>query len=217
VGLIDAVDRFEPRRGWRFSTYASLRIRGHILDTLRDMDILPRAARKRVKAIEKAVSSLRMDLRREPNESEVARAVDLDVRSYRSALIEANCAVLSMDAAFEDERSENALTLRDLLSDESAIGPEDAAEESELMQRLTVAVESLPRRLQLLLSLYYYEELTMKEIGEVLELSESRVSQLHTRAMKQLRNALESINPTPAPAPPLPFSKPVSAPVFALG
>jgi RNA polymerase sigma factor for flagellar operon FliA len=217
VGLIDAVDRFEPRRGWRFSTYASLRIRGHILDTLRDMDILPRAARKRVKAIERAVSSLRMDLRREPNEREVAQAVDLDVKSYRSALVEANCAVLSMDAAFENERSENPLSLRDLLFDENALGPEEVLEESELMQRVTVAVESLPKRLQLLLSLYYYEELTMKEIGEVLELSESRVSQLHTRAMKQLRSALESIDPMPTPAPALSFSRPVSAPVFALG
>ena len=217
VGLIDAVDRFEPRRGWRFSTYASLRIRGHILDTLRDMDILPRAARKRVKAIESAVSSLRMDLRREPSEREIAQAVDLDVKTYRSALVEANCAVLSIDATFDDDRDEGGLSLRDLLFDEDSTGPEEALEESELMQRLTVAVESLPKRLQLLLSLYYYEELTMKEIGEVLELSESRVSQLHTRAMKQLRNALESIDPMPAPVSALSFAKPVSAPVFALG
>lgn len=217
VGLIDAVDRFEPKRGWRFSTYASLRIRGQILDSLRDMDILPRAARKRVKAIEKAVSLLRMDLRREPNEHEVAQAVDLDVKTYRSALVEANCAVLSMDAAFEDEENENTLSLRDILSDENDLGPEEALVETELQQRLEVAVESLPTRLQLLLSLYYFEELTMKEIGEVLELSESRVSQLHTRAMKQLRRALAPADPTPVAVPVPSFPQPTSTPVFALG
>jgi RNA polymerase sigma factor for flagellar operon FliA len=217
VGLIDAVDRFEPKRGWRFSTYASLRIRGHILDSMRDMDLLPRAARKRVKAIEKAASLLRMDLRREPNDREVAEAVDLDVKTYRSVLVEANCAVLSMDVAFEDEGDDNGLSLRDILFDVDDPGPEDALVETELHHRLTGAVESLPERLQLLLSLYYYEELTMKEIGEVLELSESRVSQLHTRAMKQLRRALEQAEPTPSPAPTAALLQPTSTPVFALG
>jgi RNA polymerase sigma factor for flagellar operon FliA len=190
LGLIDAVDRFEPKRGWRFSTYASLRIRGHILDSLRGMDVLPRGARKRVKGIEHAISRLRMELRREPSEREVAAAVDLDLKSYRAALVEANCAVLSIDAVIEDDGGDNALSLRDVLFDNDAPDPESTVERIELEQRLAAALRRLTRRLQLLLSLYYYEGLTMKEIGQVLELSESRVSQLHAHAMSQLRAAL---------------------------
>jgi RNA polymerase sigma factor for flagellar operon FliA len=191
LGLIDAVDRFEPKRGWRFSTYASLRIRGHILDALRSMDVLPRGARKRVKGIESSVSRLRMELRREPSEREVAAAANLDLKSYRAALVEANCAVLSIDAVIEDDGGDNALSLRDVLCDHDAPNPEEAVEQIELEQRLAAALHRLPRRLQVLLALYYYEGLTMKEVGLVLELSESRVSQLHAHAMKQLRTALE--------------------------
>ncbi len=190
LGLIDAVDRFEPTRGWRFSTYASLRIRGHILDALRSMDVLPRGARKRVKGIESSVSRLRMELRREPSEREVAAAANLDLKSYRAALVEANCAVLSIDATIESDGGDNALSLRDVLCDHDAADPEEAVEQIELGQRLTAALQRLPQRMQVLLALYYYEGLTMREVGLVLELSESRVSQLHAHAMKTLRTAL---------------------------
>jgi RNA polymerase sigma factor for flagellar operon FliA len=217
LGLIDAVDRFEPVRGWRFSTYASLRIRGHIIDALRDMDVLPRAARKRVKSIDRAVSRLRMELRREPSHREVAEAVNLGLNAYRAAQVEANCAVLSIDVAFEDDGNDNGVTLRDRLFDEEALGPEEMLVEAELQRRLTIAVGELPERLQLMLSLYYYEGLTMKEIGQVLGLSESRVSQLHTRAMKQLRCYLEQKDPAPKPSPSLTLPQPSPAPVLALG
>ena len=108
LGLIDAVDRFEPDRGWRFSTYATLRIRGNILDSLRAMDMLPRGARKRVKGIERAISRLRMELRREPLEDEVANAMNLDLKSYRAALVEASCTVMSIDAVIEADEMEIA-------------------------------------------------------------------------------------------------------------
>jgi len=212
VGLIDAVDRFEPKRGWRFSTYATLRIRGQILDTLRAMDILPRGARKRVKGIERAISQLRMELCREPNEEEVAAAVNLDLKTYRWALVEANCTVLSIDAALEDDGRDNVFCLQDLLHDRDALDPEESLEEAELRQHLAIALRQLPQRLRLLLSLYYFEGLTMKEVGEVLDLSESRVSQLHARAMKQLRAALESREATPQP-----LSGYAPLPVLAMG
>lgn len=217
LGLIDAVDRFEPKRGWRFSTYASLRIRGHILDALRGMDVLPRGARKRVKNVEQAVSRLRMELRREPSETEVAAAVNLDLRSYRAALVEANCAVLSIDAVIEDDGRDNALSMRDFLCDYDAPDPEETVERVELKQRLEAALRRLPQRLQLLLSLYYYEGLTMREIGQVLELSESRVSQLHAHAMKQLRATLEPIDAFPTPVPDTVLSRSSPAPAFAGG
>jgi RNA polymerase sigma factor for flagellar operon FliA len=217
LGLIDAVDRFEPKRGWRFSTYASLRIRGHIIDALRAMDVLPRGARKRVKGIEQAVSRLRMELRREPNETEVAAAVNLDLRSYRAALVEANCAVLSIDAFIEDDEGDSSVSLQDILYDEDAPDPEESLERVELEQRLTTALRRLPRRLQLLLSLYYYEGLTMREIGLVLDLSESRVSQLHAHAMKQLRAALETADAIPDAAPFAGWVQRAPVPVFAGG
>jgi RNA polymerase sigma factor for flagellar operon FliA len=217
LGLIDAVDRFEPTRGWRFSTYASLRIRGHILDALRGMDVLPRGARKRVKGIEQAVSRLRMELRREPSDSEVAAAVNLDLKSYRAALVEANCAVLSIDAVIEDDNGDNSLSLRDVLRDHDALDPEETAAQVELEQRLADALRRLPRRLQVLLALYYFEGLTMKEVGLVLELSESRVSQLHAHAMKQLRAVLEPSEPFSSAIPEPRLRRRAPVPVFAGG
>jgi RNA polymerase sigma factor for flagellar operon FliA len=217
VGLIDAVDRFEPRRGWRFSTYATLRIRGHIVDSLRAMDVLPRGARKRVKGIERAVSRLRAELRREPREEEVAAAVNLDLKSYRAALVDANCAVFSIDAAFDDDSDDAGPRLQDLLSDHDATDPEEAVEEADLQQHLTRALQQLPARLQVLLSLYYYEGLTMKEIGRVLDLSESRVSQLHASAVECLRAALQPAVRISRPVATRPLSRPASAALLAGG
>jgi RNA polymerase sigma factor for flagellar operon FliA len=189
LGLIDAVDRFEPKRGLRFSTYATLRIRGCILDALRAMDILPRGARRRVKDIERAITRLRTKLGREPQDKEVASALDMDLKSYQSALVEANCAVLSLDTLFEAD-DENSSSLRDYLYDDESPGPEDLAQDGEMQGLLTEAILQLSQRTQILLALYYYEGLTMKEIGEILELSESRVSQLHARAVANLRTKL---------------------------
>ncbi len=198
LGLIDAVDRFEPKRGWRFSTYATLRIRGHILDALRAMDLLPRGARRRVKEVERVLARLRTELGREPRDEEVAAHADLDLKTYRATLLEANCAVFSLDAPLESHPKDDDRTLRDFLWDRDTPGPEETLENTEQLQQLEAAIRRLPRRLQILLSLYYYEGLTMKEVGQVLDLSESRVSQLHSRAMQQLRDALTQ---EPAPRP----------------
>jgi RNA polymerase sigma factor for flagellar operon FliA len=217
LGLIDAVDRFEPKRGLRFSTYATLRIRGCILDTLRAMDTLPRSARKRVKGIDQAVSRLRMKLGREPRDEEVASAVNLDIKTYRAALVEANCAIFSIDASFKTDDTGDAFSFRDFLCDKDSPNPEEALERAELQQRLAAAFRRLSRRTQLLLSLYYYEGLTMKEIGQVLDLSESRVSQIHARAVISLRAALEQDKVVPRPEPSVQLPQRVPAPALAGG
>jgi RNA polymerase sigma factor for flagellar operon FliA len=217
LGLIDAVDRFEPERGLRFSTYATLRIRGHILDALRAMDILPRSARRRVKEIKRTIAQLRMKLGREPHDDEVASVLNLDRQAYQSALIEANCAILSLDTSFEMDADGRTPSLQSLLCDEDNAGPEESLEQAELLRLLTAAFRQLPHRTQLLLSFYYYEGLTMKEIGQVLNLSESRVSQLHARAIIGLRAALEQNAQSRRPAPVVRLSRPVPAPVFAAG
>jgi RNA polymerase sigma factor for flagellar operon FliA len=217
LGLIDAVDRFEPKRGLRFSTYASLRIRGCALDALRAMDMLPRSARQRVKGINQAVSRLRMKLGREPHEEEVASAVNLDIQAYRAALVEANCAVFSIDAPLEADNDGNESNFHDLLRDQDSPDPEETVEKIELEQRLAVALRRLPQRTQMLLSLYYYEGLTMREIGEVLDLSESRVSQLHARAMTSLRTLLEQDSVIGESEPDTQLLRRVPVPVFAGG
>lgn len=191
VGLIDAVDRFDPMRGWRFSTYATLRIRGQIIDALRAMDILPRGARRRVKAIERALSRLRTELGREPRDKEIAAEVDLDLKKYHAARLEANCTILSLDTPIRADGGESLSSLSDFLWDDETPDPEETLQETELLQRLENIVRQLPRRTQVLLSLYYCEGLTMKETGHILDLSESRVSQLHARAVKTLRMAFE--------------------------
>jgi RNA polymerase sigma factor for flagellar operon FliA len=215
--LIDAVDRFEPKRGLRFSTYATLRIRGYILDALRAMDILPRSARQRVKKIERAISRLRMKLGREPREEEVASALKLDFKSYRAALVEANCAIFSLDALVDVDATGNGVSLHDSMCDVDSPHPEESLEYAELLQRLTIALRRLPHRTQLLLAFYYYEGLTMKEIGQVLDLSESRVSQLHARAMVAMRAALEKQETVSSPVPPLPVPQRTPVPAFATG
>jgi RNA polymerase sigma factor for flagellar operon FliA len=191
LGLIDAVDRFEPELKWRFSTYAALRVRGHILDALRASDTFTRGSRKRVREIDRAISRLRMELGREPSDEEVADAMGLELETYRAAVLEANFAVLSIDADVDDGNQKNGLRLRETLCDEDAPEPRQSLEETELRRHLALAVERLPRRLRSLVFLYYFQGLTMRQIGQELDLSVSRVSQLHARAMRQLRAAME--------------------------
>jgi RNA polymerase sigma factor for flagellar operon FliA len=179
------------------------------------MDILPRGARKRVKVIDRAVSRLRMELRREPSDDEVAAAVDLDVKSYRAALVEANCAILSIDSTIDTNGAEPGSSFRDILSDPDTPNPEETLTGTEVYECLTRAFEQLPERLQILLSLYYYEGLTMREIGDILDLSESRVSQLHARAVTRLRSSLEHQQAIPETASVMHLPDAMPLPVFA--
>lgn len=191
LGLIDAVDHYDPARGVRFSTYATIRIRGRILDSLRTMDWLSRSARRRTRQVQAAIRELCADLGRSPEEEEIAAYLGLSLDEVHEALTQASHVILSLEA--DPDEDDPGLSLRDILPDDGAMDPLEEASEAELLERLKRTLAELPERERLLISLYYYNELTMKEIGALLNVSESRVCQLHAKAILTLRAGLLGI------------------------
>lgn len=179
LGLIDAIDKFDPTKNVKFETYASLRIRGSILDAIRKLDWVPRTLRKKQKDIDKAYVELEMRLKRPPYDHEMAEFLNISIEEYNVILKEVNVSTLvSID--------ENIYHF-ETISDQKAMIPERYTEENEMKETLARIIENLPEREKKVIFLYYYEELTLKEISRVLEVSESRVSQLHTKAVSRLR------------------------------
>lgn len=186
LGLIDAVDRYDPKHGTKFSTYASLRIRGKVLDYMRVSDWMPRSARQRVRAIQKATSKLWVDLGREPTEEELAASLGLDIDQVEKGLVDSNLVIVSLDATVEvDQEGEGSLHER--LVDDKQVDPSETLEDNDVKNQIIAGIRKLADREQLILSLYYYDELTFKEIGKVLGITESRVCQLHARAVMNLK------------------------------
>ncbi len=179
LGLIDAIDKFNPEKNVKFETYASLRIRGAILDAIRKLDWVPRTLRKKQKDIDKAYMELEGKLGRPPLKQEVADFLEMSVEEYNTLLKEVNISsLISID--------ENVFHF-ETISDPNALVPERYAEENEVKETLAKIIGDLPEREKKVIFLYYYEELTLKEISHILEVSESRVSQLHTKAVSRLR------------------------------
>ncbi len=203
LGLIEAVDRFDPAFGAQFSTYAMLRVRGKVLDHLRSMDWLSRGARQRVRAVQQAISSLWCVLQRAPSDDELASHLKIDLPRLHRALTDSSRMMISLDSLVESDGDE-ATSLHELLPDEEHAGPAEAYEECDLKSRLVETLKALSEREQMVLSLYYHEELTFKEIGAVLEVSESRVCQLHGRAVMNLRALLRQPYPETGRPPPIP-------------
>ena len=193
IGLINAIDRFDPSRGVRFEAFASVRIRGAVIDQLRSLNWLPRSAISRVRQIESALAVLEQKLGRPAKEKEVAEEMGVSTDRYRQILLEMNSTVLSLDAPLGSLSQDDEVTsLSELLEDHTAPGPVEQAEQQELTAMLSSAIDGLPEREKLLLALYYQEELTMKEISKILSVSESRVCQLHMQAVMRLRSSLSS-------------------------
>lgn len=193
IGLINAVDRFDPSRGVRFEAFAMARIRGAVIDQLRVLNWLPRSAVARIRQIETALATLEQRLGRPAKEQEAAAEIGVSTQRYRQMLLEAGIVVLSLDAPLGSLAQEDEVTsLGDLLEDSRSPGPHEQVEHGELSASLSSAIERLPEREQLLLSLYYHEELTMKEISALMGVSESRVCQLHMQAVLRLRAALHN-------------------------
>jgi RNA polymerase sigma factor for flagellar operon FliA len=186
LGLIDAVDHFDPKFNTRFSTYASLRIRGKILDYLRTTDWMPRTARKRTRLIQKTISTLWSENSREPTEGEIASHLGVKVEDVQNGLADANRIMVSLDMMVDGDQDGDG-SLYDRLGDEKQDNPSDVFEKESLMEEMSDAIHNLPEREQLVLSLYYNEGLTFKEIGKVMDITESRVCQLHARTIISLK------------------------------
>ena len=194
VGLISAIERFELEREIKFETYAIPRIRGAIIDELRALDWVPRSVRSRAREIEAAQAKLEHELQRAPSEAELASKLNMTEEELQAALLEiANSSVYALDELWTvSDSSGDQVSLLDTIADEGAADPQEALASTEVKDRLTEAIGSLPEREQLVVALYYYENLTLREIGEVLGVTESRVSQLHTKAVLRLKSALQS-------------------------
>jgi RNA polymerase sigma factor for flagellar operon FliA len=190
MGLIEAVDHFDPAFNASFSTYASLRIRGKILDYLRTSDWMPRAARKRMHLIQKTMTTLWSQNLREPTEEEIADQLGLKVQEIQRGLADSNRVLMSLDLVMESDQTSDS-SLHESLRDENQADPSEALEESGLLDQMADAIKELPEREQLILSLYYNDELTFKEIGKVLDITESRVCQLHARAILNLKARMQ--------------------------
>ena len=193
MGLIGAIERFEPERGIKFETFAMTRIRGAIIDELRSLDWVPRSVRSRAREIEAAQSKLEHELQRAPTEEELASKLGIDEDELQSSLLEiANSSVYALDELWTvSDSSGDQVSLLDTIKDPRADDPQESLDSSEIKDRLTDAIGSLPEREQLVVALYYYENLTLREIGEVLGVTESRVSQLHTKAVMRLKSHLQ--------------------------
>ena len=193
VGLIGAIERFEPERGIKFETFAMTRIRGAIIDELRSLDWVPRSVRSRAREIEQVQAKLEHELQRAPSEAELAAKLNMTEEELQSALLEiANSSVYALDELWTvSDSSGDQVSLLDTIADEGAADPQEALASTEVKDRLTEAIGGLPEREQLVVALYYYENLTLREIGEVLGVTESRVSQLHTKAVMRLKSHLQ--------------------------
>lgn len=188
IGLLDAVSHYDQTQGAQFETYATQRIRGAMLDELREADWAPRSARKSMRTIEVAVSKLEQQLGRHPSEQELAGELKISLAEYQHMLAEARGHQLVYYEDFQDEGEDDYFERH--AADQHA-GPLGQIEDSAFRAALVEAIKSLPEREQLVMSLYYEEELNLKEIGAVLEVTESRVSQLHSQAVARLRVRLK--------------------------
>lgn len=192
IGLNNAIERFDPGRDVKFETYAVTRIRGAIIDELRSQDWVPRSVRARAREIERVNAKLEHELHRAPSDGEMADALGMEEAEFQGALLQVSQTTIhALDELWSvSDSSGDQVSLLDTLPDEQAADPEALIDQGELRDRVAEAISRLPEREKLVVALYYYENLTLREIAEVLGVTESRVSQLHTKAVLRLRSRL---------------------------
>ena len=193
LGLIGALERFDRSRNIKFETYAVSRIKGSIIDELRALDWVPRSVRSWARKVEAAVTRLENRLMRAPSDEEIAAELEVDVDDFQNILNQISCAsVVALDEFWDSSGpGQDRVNLIDTIEDTEAPDPSRAYRIQAIKETLAAAIERLPERERIVIGLYYYEGLTLKEIGEVLGVTESRVSQLHTKAVLRLRGRIK--------------------------
>lgn len=193
MGLIDATNKFDETRGAKFSTYAALRIRSYIIDEIRRYAPISRGDIAKVNAYNSCIENLQKTLLREPTDSEISKYMGIKTSEIKK--IESSIHLLtttSLDTIIFE--GNNDISLVDTIKEKDELSPSSIVEEDEKLSILTKAIDMLKEKDKLVLSLYYYEELTLKEIGKILQVSESRVSQIHSRAIVNLRSIISKLN-----------------------
>ena len=186
-GLINAIERYSPQKNTRFETYALIRIRGAILDRIRAQDFLPRSVRKKIKDIKAAQEKLKQDLGRMPTTTEVANYLDMEPDKVNQLLAEDT----TMTSLYDKRgNTDDSVEIIDTILNENKLNPQEKAEEQNVKQELEKALKRLPERERIIMVLYYQENMTLKEIGETINMSESRVCQLHAQGIMKLKNIL---------------------------
>lgn len=186
-GLINAIERYSPQKNTRFETYALIRIRGAILDRIRAQDFLPRSVRRKIKDIKNAQEKLKQELGRMPTTTEVANLLDMEPEKVNQLLAEDT----TMTSLYDKRgNTEDSVEIIDTIQDENKLNPQENAEEQNVKQELEKALKRLPERERIIMVLYYQENMTLKEIGETINMSESRVCQLHAQGIMKLKNIL---------------------------
>lgn len=194
IGLMDAIEKYDPSRGAKFKTYAEFRVRGSILDELRSLDWVPRSVRQKASKLDGVSSKLQSKLGRLPEDEEIAKEMGVTLEEFFKTLNETrNMPLLSLEDLGIARDSGDKQSLLDTLEGRSDVDPQTQMRLTELKNLIAAAIDSLPEKERLMVSLYYYEELTMKEIGEVLGITESRISQIHSKAVYRLRTKLKSL------------------------
>ncbi len=186
-GLINAIERYSPQKNTRFETYALIRIRGAILDKIRSQDFLPRSVRQKIKILKEAQEYLKQELGRMPTTKEIAEQVDMEPEKVNQLLSED----VTITSIYDKKGSaEDSVEIIDTIQDTHKLNPQENAEEKNIKQELERALQRLPERERIIMVLYYQENMTLKEIGETINMSESRVCQLHAQGIMKLKNIL---------------------------
>ncbi|MFP4459150.1 MAG: sigma-70 family RNA polymerase sigma factor [Candidatus Zixiibacteriota bacterium] len=193
VGLMEAVDNFDPKLGVKFKSYATPRIRGAVLDEIRSLDMVSRSLRQYERTIKNATRKLTGELGRKPNDNEIANETEIPVEKVQKLKNKVYSSfMLEIEKPMKDSESDGSFTLSDLLeAPEEQSSPEYQLQKSQMRKALVNAINNIGERYRLILALYYYEELTQKEIGSLLSVSESRVCQLHNQAISKVKKHLD--------------------------
>ena len=193
MGLMDAADKFDPSKQIKFKTYAEFRIRGSILDELRAMDWLPRSLRRKTSQLDEARFSLEQKIGRNATDKEIAQHMNIDIEELYDMVNDVKGkSLLSLDEPIDGDAKSKSLV--ECLSGGDSNDPHSLASLKELKEMIASAIDLLPEKERLVVTLYYYEELTMKEIGQIMNVTESRVSQIHTKATMSLKTKLKKIS-----------------------